>query len=84
MRNRTARLLVLAPGLYMLLNGGLLLCSPRWFVRVHKLPFYPPRFKRGMDAIAAHERASRAVGLAAALGGAIFVLGAVPRRARLS
>ena len=70
MQRPTARLLALAPGLYLLLNGGLLSCSPRWFVRVHTLPFYPTRFKRGMDAIAAHERASRVVGLVATLAGA--------------
>ena len=80
MRNWMARLLVLAPGLYLLLNGGLLLCSPRWFVRVHKLPFYPPRFKRGMDAIAAHEHASRAAGLVATLGGAVYLLVVMARQ----
>jgi hypothetical protein len=81
MRNQTCRLLALAPGLYLLLNGGLLWCSPRWFVQVHNLPFYPPRFKRGMDAIAAHERASRAVGLVATLGGAVYLLLVTARRA---
>ena len=82
MLKRMARLLVLAPGLYLVLNGGLLVGSPRWFVRIHKLPFYPARFKRGMDAIATHERASRSVGLATTLAGAASLLGAVPRRAR--
>jgi hypothetical protein len=73
--------MTLAPGLYLLLNGGLLWCSPRLFVRVHNLPVYPPRIKRGIDAIAAHERASRSVGLAATLGGAVYLLVAMTRRA---
>jgi hypothetical protein len=70
MPKRTIRLLALLPGLYLLVIGAHLWWSPRHFVRVHTLPFYPPRFKRGMDAIATHERASRAVGLAATLAGA--------------
>lgn len=74
--------LVLLAGLYLLLNGGLLLASPRWFVRIHTLPFYPPSFKRGMETIAAHAGPSRAVGLMATLAGSACLLRVRPRRTR--
>jgi hypothetical protein len=74
-----ARFLRLAPGLYLLGNGGLLLCSPRWFVRVHTLPFYPPWAKQRLHAIGTHERASRAVGLAATVAGVVCLLIATNR-----
>ena len=71
---RMSRFLRLAPGLYLLGNGGLLLCSPRWFVQVHTLPFYPPRVKQAIGAIGTHERASRMVGLLATVAGAACLL----------
>jgi hypothetical protein len=71
-----ARCLRLAPGLYLILNGGLLLASPRWFVRVHALPFYPPSVKQAIGGIGTHERASRLVGLVAAGTGVVCLLAA--------
>lgn len=74
------RFLKLLPGLYLLAIGPHLWWSPRNFVRIHKLPFYPPRFKRSIDAIAAHERGSRRVGLAATVAGAVYLLVALTCR----
>jgi uncharacterized protein YjeT (DUF2065 family) len=68
------RFLRLAPGLYLVLNGGLLLASPRWFVRVHALPFYPPRVKQMIGGIGTHDRASRLVGLVATVAGVAYLL----------
>ena len=80
MPNGKMGLLLLLPGLYLLAIGPHLWWSPRSFVRMHTLPFYPPRIKRGIAAITAHERASRRVGAAATVLGVVYLAGVLLRR----
>lgn len=73
MSKRQIDQILVSIGSFLAVNGALVFLAPGQFATLQKISWMPDPFNRLLDVLAAHDRTSRPLGLAAALIGVLLL-----------